>query len=504
MLAKSGDILGTIQRQGIINTFLIYAGVALGFINTVVIQPKFLHTNEVGLTRLMINFGALSSTFLLMGGSNTCVRFFSQFKDEKSRHHGFFGLMLLFPLAGIFLGTIAVFLLRGWIIETYSHDPADKQHLFALYFDWAYMLGAVMTLTILVNAYSGSNLRTTVPSFFNDIWVKFALIVVTIAYSLGWMQLDWYVRAVFLTYVSQLLFMLGYIFYIDKPGLKVDWKFAKEAGIWKIIRFSMLMSLASLSSLSIKFLDSVMIGAYLSLDSVAIYSIGAFIAQFIETPLASLERVAMVKIAHSFKSNNMEEIKTIYYRSVRYLFLLGGFLTVCIVTNVHDFLMLLPEDYRAASSVTIIMCAGSLVNMATGVNSPIINNSTKYYWNLVFLGFLLVTTILFNMLLIPKYGIVGSAIATGLSVAMFNIMKFFFIWKNFRMQPYDAATLKTIVVIGAALAAGLFLPVPAQPFWAIVVRGVCISLVYGVLTWTMNIIPEFHSYLPFGKRNKNR
>jgi O-antigen/teichoic acid export membrane protein len=480
--------LGTIQKQGIINTIIIYIGVALGFLNRIVVQPKYLKPEEIGLATTIISFSGLLTTFFLLGSSSSCVKFFASFRDKESRHHGFFGLILLISLTGIFIFGIIFFSLNHWLLKVYS----ENSPLFASYFFWMFPLGVIMTLSIVVNAYSSSLLKTTMPSFLNDIWVRIVLIAFTFAYSLNWISLDFFIASIFITYLSQLVFISMYVYVIDRPSLLPDWNFVRKIGVQPIVRFSIFMSLTALSSLSLKFLDNVFISAYLPLKFAAIYSIGAFIAQFIETPLYSLERVAGIKIAHSFQENNMEEIKKIYYQSVRMLFLFGGFLVVCIVCNIYDFLQLLPDTFRGAANVTIIISIGSIINMATGVNSPIINNSEKYRWSMIFLLILLVTTVILNMILIPKYGIVGSAVATGLSSTLFNLLKFFFIWKNFGMQPYDKNTVKTIFVIGISLLVGIFIPVPQNPWMAMAIRGISISAVYASFSYFLKIVPEYH------------
>lgn len=101
--------MGTIQKQGLINTIIIYVGVALGFLSRILIQPHWLTTSEIGLAGLLISFSALLTTFLLLGSSNMCVKYFPLFKNEQKRHHGFLGFVLLFPMLGILIGGIVIF-----------------------------------------------------------------------------------------------------------------------------------------------------------------------------------------------------------------------------------------------------------------------------------------------------------------------------------------------------------------------------------------------------------
>lgn len=483
--------MGAIQRQGLLNTLIIYIGVLLGFFYTIIIQPANLSSEEVGLARILMNFSAFLTPFFLLGASNMCVRYFPVFKSSETRHHGFFGFVLLLAVTGTAIGGIVIWILRDWIESRYEQESK----LFVSYFSWAYPIGVVMTITIAVNSYCNSLVKTVVPSFLNDIWVRLVLIGITLLYAFNLVSFDWFVAGIFVAYASQLFFLLVYIYSIDKPSLRIDWSFVRNVGMKPVFRYAFLMSLTALSSLSIKFLDSIMIGSYLPLKFVGVYSIGIFIAQFIETPLYSLERVASIKISHAFQAGNMEEIRRIYYRSVRYLFLLGGLLVTGIICNIHDFLQLLPEDYKGAADVTIIMSAGSIMNMATGVNSPIIGNSKHYAWNMYFQMVLLVVSVGLNMLLIPQLGIRGAAIATCSSSFLFNVLKFMYIRMKFDMQPYDGNSLKTLLVILLALATGLFLPVPANPWTAMIVRSTAITAIYFIFTIAFSIVPEYHSLI---------
>lgn len=305
-------------------------------------------------------------------------------------------------------------------------------------------------------------------------------------------SLKLFVLSIAIAYGTQLLLLIAYICIIDRPGLKVDWSFVKSIGISGIFRYTFLLTLTALTSLSLKSLDNMMIGSYLGENFSGIFMIGMFMAQFIETPLYSIERIASAKIAQAFAVNNLEEIKEIYYRSVRVLFLFGGFLAVCIITNIHDFLSLMKPEFAAAAGVTIILSIGSIVNMATGVNSPIIINSSKYIWGVFFLSILLVVSVFLNMFLIPIYEIEGAAIATGIASTLYNFMKFIYIWKKFGMQPYAMHTVKTIVIIGTALFVGIFMAFPENPWLAIACRGLLITLLFISLSLYFKIVPEYH------------
>ena len=247
-----------------------------------------------------------------------------------------------------------------------------------------------------------------------------------------------------------------------------------------------------------------MIAKYMPLAFVGIYSVAAFIAMIIETPLFSLERIATAKIAHAWSIDNTDEIKKIYFISARYMSLLGGILLIGVVINIEDLLSLLPEEYNTGVMVTYIMSVGAFINMATGVNYSILFNSPKYIYGVGFIALLLVMTIIGNMIFIPKYGIEGAALATAIASVVYNLLKYLYIWKVFKMQPFDISTLKILGLMGLCFGINYFIPDIENHIVSILVRSSVITLIYAAGTYLLNIVPEFHQYIPVIGNKSNK
>jgi hypothetical protein len=54
--------MGVIQKQGIANTIVSYTGIAIGFINILILQPLMLSPDEIGLTRILYSVSSLIAT----------------------------------------------------------------------------------------------------------------------------------------------------------------------------------------------------------------------------------------------------------------------------------------------------------------------------------------------------------------------------------------------------------------------------------------------------------
>lgn len=483
--------MSSIKKQGIQNVIITYAGVGIGFISLLFIQPNLLKPEELGLTRILIAAASLIATILPLGVSTVTTKFFPYFRNEEKKHYGYFGFMLLFPLLGAILCGALVLTFKNVIISQYT----QQSFLFTRFFDLLLPFSIIIGLNITLNAYCASLFKTTIISFFEGIFSRLLFIVLIVVYYLKWIDLTQFMNLFVLSYLLQTISMTLYIYSVDKPSLKIDLSYLKSIGVLKMIKFGLLLTLASFSSISLKHLDTIMIGKYMSLDYVGIFAVSAYIALVIEIPLTSLERITHAKVAQAWANKDVLSIKKIYYQSVKYLMLGGGLLMVGIIANIHDLLGLLPEAYHQGATVAIIACVGGFLNIATGVNTSILFTSDKYLYGTYLLFLLLVLAVVLNIILIPTYGIEGAALATALSSVIYNVLKYFIILKKFKMQPYDSSSLKILLVIALAFLVSYFLPSPNNAIVSMIMKSAVIIAVYGGLTYVLKIVPEFHKYI---------
>jgi hypothetical protein len=95
-----------------------------------------------------------------------------------------------------------------------------------------------------------------------------------------------------------------------------------------------------------------------------------------------------------------------------------------------------------------------------------------------------VLNIILNLFLIPKYGIVGAAIATTISVTLINLIRIFEVYTILKIHPYNASYVKHflsgLVLIGSVISAKHFIfPHCGIPFIAGITLG-CLCLYFVV------------------------
>lgn len=484
--------MGIVQRQGIINSIITYAGIAIGFVSLLIVQPHFLSKEEIGLTRILFSFSALTATFMPFGMNSITLKYFPYFRDRDKGHYGFFGFMMVVPLIGFMITGIVIWLFKDHIIAQY----VDQSKLFTDYFYYVFPFTFFLAFISVLNAYSYSLFKTSFPTLLNDIVLRLVSILLFTIYFVKLISRDQFVFLFIAIYGLQMIALLIYIFLIDKPVAKIDLAFLKEQNPKAMFTYGLILSLAALSSLGLKYLDVVMLGKFVPLSLVGIYAISAFIPTVIEAPLSALEKISLTAIAQARAKNNFDDIREIYFKSSKYLLLIGGLLFLGINLNIDSLYLLMPDkDYALGKNVVLFISIGTLINMATGTNDSIIYTSEKYVYGTYMLISLFVFAIINNLIFIPRYGIAGAALATSLSALIYNSMKFIFIWHNFKLQPLNFDTVKIITVILITLGAVILIPHLKNAVSDIVLRSISITVIYSGCVFLFKVVPEFHRYL---------
>ena len=484
--------MGIIQKQGIQNTIITYLGIIIGFVNLIIIQPFLLSKEEVGLIRVLFSFSSLVAVIVPLGITNITIRYFPVFRNKEKGHYGFLGFILIFPL----VGGIIIFCLLTIFKQAIIGQYIENSKLFTDYFNYILPLSVFLGFISVLNTFCFSLFETTVPSILNDIVNKILTIVVISIYFLKWIDLDWFIFLYVSIFFLQLSLLMVFLFKIDTLNFKVDRVYLKEKNVLTMLRYGFLLSFASLAGIGMKFLDSIMIGKYMHIEFVGIYSIVAFIPTVIEAPLYSLDKIAYTKLSQALTNNNHEEVKEIYYKSSRYLFLIGGALFLLVNVNIADLLSFLPKDYSKGINVVLIISIGTLINMAGGSNGSIIFSSKYYKLGGYLLIFLAVMAFCLNMLFIPRWGIEGAAVATSFTIFVFALMRYLIIYIGFKLQPLDNKMFKILVLLIIGMALNYLLPSTQSSIINIAYRSTIILGTYILGTYYLKIIPEFHSYIP--------
>ena len=429
--------MGIVRNQSIKNSISFYIGMTIGAINTVIIYPNVFKDNpeHFGLIQILIAYAIVVSTITTFGIPKTFVRFFPAIKEKGQLYF----LSLITPLVGFVLATISYVLFKEEIFSLLNASDLLKENFFYIVL-LVFFIGFYDVLTSI----SRSFLDASTPIFINEVFLKL--------YSMSMLLLHWFGLIDFSTFLKVYLF--GYVFkfmilfFIQWKNNHLDFEYSvQKLNLKEIISFGLFVLVGGASIMIVTRLDMMMIGSLLDLEQVAFYTVAFFIGNAIKVPGKSIATISTPLLAKAWENQNMKEIQILYAKSSINQLIIGGVFFLCVWINIDEIFSLLPLKFQGGKWVVFYIGLSQLFNIASGVNGAIIINS-KYYKYDLYTNILLVgITITSNLILIPKYGIDGAAMATAISVLLFNLIRLVLIKVKMNMHPFSFNTLKTIIVL---------------------------------------------------------
>jgi O-antigen/teichoic acid export membrane protein len=266
------------------------------------------------------------------------------------------------------------------------------------------------------------------------------------------------------------------------------------------VKYMFLLFLGAGGTIIVNQIDSIMTGGMKGLDYAAVYAMAFFMSSVVYMPFRSVNSISSSVISAHFASGNMEALRNMYRSSSINLFLVGSIIFLGIWCNMDLIFSLIPEDKSSGLSfaegkwVFFILGLSRLFDMLMGINGMILVNSRHYLWNILTMPLLAVVTIVTNLLLIPVMGINGAALASLISILIFNAVRFAVIWKKLDMQPFTHASAIALILFTLVLTASLlfsFSWAPAQLFFSFLLVG----LGYALPAYFLKLSPELNDAL---------
>jgi O-antigen/teichoic acid export membrane protein len=234
-----------------------------------------------------------------------------------------------------------------------------------------------------------------------------------------------------------------------------------------------------------------MIGNYLNLTDVAVYGPSFFLATAIMVPSRSMAAIINPIVAKTWVEDSMDELNELYKKSSIAPFTLSIFLFLIIWFNIDLIMKFYGATFGKGKYVFLFIGLGNLMNIVTGINGAIINTSKFYKIDLFFQILLVVITITMNIVLIPVYKINGAALATGLTIIIYNSLKLLYVHKKLKVHPF---TSKTLIVSLVGLGFFILSLFGAKgPFWLNMLFTFIFIITYPLTVYKLNISPDLNS-----------
>ena len=465
--------MGVIQRQGIKTATIGYIGTALGAISTLWIYP--LDTETYGLIQFIIGLATFLTPFASLGIVNLTVRFFPNFRNDSNFHHGYLGLLLSAAALSILIFISFAILWKPTFINFLEVLQFDSR-LFTQNYATVLAIAAMLVIIQIFSGHSTNFKRIVFPTIFKNIYPKVAFAILVLSAYFNLISDKGIQLGLIILHLLILLSLAGYLLHLKQFNLSINTSFLSIPLLKNMGNYALYGVMGGLGGIIAFRLDSIMVASMVDLQSNGIYNIALFISNVIAIPLSAAENISAPIISNAWKDENRIELRDLYSRSTIILLVAGLFIFLSIWIAVDDIFRLTPryDILIQGKNVLLFLGLAQLINMATGVNNQIIIHSPQYRYNLLLILMLAGLNIFSNLWLIPIYGIAGAAMATALSLTVYNLLKYLFIWWKFGLQPLRLSFFIIIILGLITYYFSLFLPKTNWPIVNIIFAGLLV------------------------------
>lgn len=214
----------------------------------------------------------------------------------------------------------------------------------------------------------------------------------------------------------------------------------------KFIKYSITVALISGMSLLIQNVDRIMISRLLGYSSVGVYKvsqnyvalIGVFIAPFV---------AFWPRISKLYSENKINEIEYEMKRIITIVSYLAIPMFFIFLTINENLLMVFGSQYITNNSkmVLIILSFAYLVDAISGPIGSILTMTNYARYILLNSIVSLAVNIILNYIFINKYGIIGAAIGTGISIILSNLLSIVEVKLLLNIFSYDYSNILQII-----------------------------------------------------------
>lgn len=482
--------MGQIRKQAIISSIVIYIGFFIGFINTWLFTKNGIFLpEEYALTRLFFDVGQIMYAVASLGTITVIYKFYPYYKDNLSaKENDLATWILVTVLAGFCLVIIGGLIFEPLIIRKFS----GRSPLFTDYYKWVFPFGLGLLLFTIFEAFSNNARKTIYPAFLRETGFRLITTILIAFYLFKLIGFDLFIKLFafsFLITAALLAFSLaknGHLhlhFKVSRVTKKFKTKMMTLGGF--VFSGQVIFILSQV-------MDSIFIASLMGLVPTGIFALSSYIANLIQIPQRSMISITLPIISQAWKDKNMQEINRIYQRSSINLLLAALFIFGGIWLNVEEAFRLLDiqSAYSTGLSVVFILGISRIIDAGTGINSQIIMTSTQ--WRFEFLtGVLLLSISLpLNYILIKKFGIEGSAYANLVAFAIYNGIRYTFLWKRYKLQPFSFKTILALITGVVAYFISYYLFKEMTGWIGIIIRSSLFTLIFFTGIFALQLTPD--------------
>ena len=210
----------------------------------------------------------------------------------------------------------------------------------------------------------------------------------------------------------------------------------------EILKVSIPLMFAQSVQFIMAWTDKLMIGNMMGSEEVGIYFTAFKLSMFASIALMAINSIASPKFAELYGKKDFDGLKKVAHQSSKMIFLATLPLVLVFFVFPEFLLGLFGDEFKVGVKAFVFLSFGKLISSLSGSVGNILQMTGKQviFMNVLFVG--AIVNVLLNFFLIPKFGINGAALASMISLSMWNLIMVYFVKREFGFYTFYIPFLK--------------------------------------------------------------
>lgn len=435
-VAKGGGIAFIFTIIGKVITFCLH-----------IVLTRFLGASLYGLYALGLSVLRIARTIGTLGFKQGIVRFSSKYwgEGDKPRIKGTIVCGLTITLVfSIALGVL-LFTLSGAISQKFFHKPELTWviKIFSLSLPF-YVF--IWISTSFLRAFRRIDLQQGLEKFLQPL---LNLILIFFAFLIGVKLYG----AIFGFLTSVLITAILSFFWIKRLFPDLVSRLKPHFEYKNLLNFSIPLFLAGFSFTLISQVDKIMLGYFRRSSDVGIYNVAFIVAFNISIFATSLNAIFFPMIGFFYRKGTLRKLEDLFKISVKWILMLSLPIVTILVLFSKEIMRLFGAEFVSGWVIFIVLTFSYLADCTVYLGRSVLMVMEKQYLILFNAVILIVLNLFLNVLLISKYGGLGAAVATGISLIIFDLLAIIELKFLYKITPFKKQCFKPLL---SAVAAGIF------------------------------------------------
>lgn len=415
----------------------------------------------LGVFTKMYAYASMTNAVLAFGMETTFFRYLNKYEDRKAQVYNNSFLIVAF-ISTLFLITGLVFTesITKWLLNNNMSQYQDQKR-YVQYFLWLLFSDAICVIPFARIRADGKPFRYSIIKFVNIL--SYVLLSLFFIYGIpliikhdlpgreffqGWFRDKW----VGYVFISNLIASAVTFLLLVPEFLKVQFKF--DSALFKnMLSYSWPVLIANLSFIINENLDKILLDRYTTEAQVGIYGAVCKLAIFLSIFNMAF-RLGAEPFFFSYAKN--ENAKVTYAKILEYFVIALSILFVALTANIEILKYFISRDKAHLAEYWVglpavpyllvgYVCLGIYMNLSIWYR---LSDQTRFGLYISLIG--AVITIVFNMILIPKYSYMGSA---WVSMATYGTMMIisYILGQKYYPIPYNLKKILAYLIVSTII-----------------------------------------------------